>query len=108
MPETTYMEVDPRRDHSLRVPRPDLSVELQTPNACTRCHLDEQRIGEEKRPKLKQYADWLSAARDGDEEIKAELARVDPVTAARLAPDNREVVALLQQVIRQARSQTTP
>ena len=37
MPETTYMEVDPRRDHSIRIPRPDLSVSLGTPNACTRC-----------------------------------------------------------------------
>src|SRR5262249_5960464 len=28
MPATTYMVVDARRDHSLRVPRPDLSVKL--------------------------------------------------------------------------------
>ncbi len=34
------MLVDPRRDHSLRVPRPDLSVKLGTPNACTGCHLE--------------------------------------------------------------------
>ncbi len=40
MPETTYMVVDPRRDHSMRVPRPDLSVMLDTPNACTDCHQD--------------------------------------------------------------------
>jgi Tfp pilus assembly protein PilF len=38
MPTTTYMVVDPRRDHSLRVPRPDLSVQLGTPNACNGCH----------------------------------------------------------------------
>jgi len=40
MPSGTYMVVDPRHDHSFRVPRPDLSVELGTPNACTSCHLD--------------------------------------------------------------------
>jgi tetratricopeptide (TPR) repeat protein len=40
MPATTYMVVDPRRDHSFRVPRPDLSVTLGTPNACTSCHVD--------------------------------------------------------------------
>jgi tetratricopeptide (TPR) repeat protein len=40
MPATNYMVVDPRRDHSLRVPRPDLSVTLGTPNACTGCHTD--------------------------------------------------------------------
>ena len=40
MPTTTYMVVDPRHDHSFRVPRPDLSVTLGVPNACTRCHAD--------------------------------------------------------------------
>ncbi|MBA5776159.1 hypothetical protein H2509_03370 [Stappia sp. F7233] len=40
MPERTYMVVDRRRDHSLRIPRPDLSVALSTPNACTNCHGD--------------------------------------------------------------------
>ncbi len=34
----TYMIVDPRHDHSFRVPRPDLSVKLGTPNACNGCH----------------------------------------------------------------------
>ena len=38
MPATTYMVIDPRRDHSLRIPRPDLAVTLGTPNACTSCH----------------------------------------------------------------------
>jgi len=38
MPSTTYMVVDPRHDHSLRVPRPDESVTLGTPNACNSCH----------------------------------------------------------------------
>lgn len=41
MPERTYMVVDPRRDHSIRVPRPDLTVELGTPNACNGCHDDQ-------------------------------------------------------------------
>ena len=40
MPARTYMGVDARRDHSLRVPRPDLSVAIGTPNACTGCHPD--------------------------------------------------------------------
>jgi len=38
MPATTYMVIDPRHDHSLRIPRPDLSATLGTPNACTSCH----------------------------------------------------------------------
>jgi predicted CXXCH cytochrome family protein len=40
MPARTYMEVDRRRDHSLRVPRPDLGSTLGTPDACTGCHRD--------------------------------------------------------------------
>lgn len=40
MPTRTYMVIDARRDHSLRIPRPDLSVKLGTPNACTNCHTD--------------------------------------------------------------------
>ena len=35
-----YMVVHDRRDHSMRVPRPDLSVSIGTPNACTQCHAD--------------------------------------------------------------------
>jgi predicted CXXCH cytochrome family protein len=38
MPATTYMVIDPRRDHSLRIPRPDQSVQLGVPNACNACH----------------------------------------------------------------------
>lgn len=38
MPSKTYMVVDPRRDHSFRVPRPDLSAAIGVPNACTGCH----------------------------------------------------------------------
>jgi Flp pilus assembly protein TadD len=40
MPVKRYMVVDPRHDHSLRVPRPDRSVALGVPNACTGCHAD--------------------------------------------------------------------
>ena len=40
MPQRNYMVIDARADHSMRVPRPDLSVKLGTPNACTACHAD--------------------------------------------------------------------
>ena len=93
MPHTTYMALDERRDHSFRIPRPDLSVQLGTPNACTGCHLRDDRlpgavavagpsssralIAAKDRPQLKEYADWLRAAGQGDEGVKAHLARVD-------------------------------
>ena len=88
MPTTTYMEVDPRRDHSLRIPRPSLSVKFNTPNACTGCHVrtkdvpagqDVPKVAEglAARKDLKEYANWLLVARQGDEAVKAELARFD-------------------------------
>ena len=40
MPVVTYMVVDPRHDHSFRVPRPDLSATLGTPDVCAACHGD--------------------------------------------------------------------
>jgi predicted CXXCH cytochrome family protein len=40
MPERSYMVVDRRHDHSFRIPRPDLSVKIGTPNACNDCHRD--------------------------------------------------------------------
>ncbi len=79
MPATTYMDVDPRRDHSLRIPRPDLSVQLGTGNACTQCHLklDEKTKPMLERKDLKSYADWQRAAEHGDSTVKAELKRLD-------------------------------
>ena len=52
MSSRDYMVVDPRRDHSFRVPRPDLSETTDAPNACTACH-------------AKQGVEWAAAtARD--------------------------------------------
>ncbi len=75
MPETTYMVVDPRRDHSMRIPRPDRSVEYGTPNACTQCHSDRDERWAADRftswyPEPKQtFQNWAQAfvqARQGD------------------------------------------
>ena len=41
MPARNYMVIDARRDHSLRVPRPDLALSLRTPDACTTCHAEQ-------------------------------------------------------------------
>jgi Tfp pilus assembly protein PilF len=51
MPERVYMQIHRRRDHSIRVPRPDLSETIGTTNACNACHAKE-------RPR------WASAALD--------------------------------------------
>ncbi len=38
MPARTYMQVDSRRDHSFRVPRPDQAAITGAPDVCTSCH----------------------------------------------------------------------
>lgn len=37
-PTRDYMVVHARHDHSFRIPRPDVSAAIGTPNACTGCH----------------------------------------------------------------------
>jgi len=41
MPQTTYMQRDPRRDHGFHIPDPLMTRELGIPNACNRCHTDQ-------------------------------------------------------------------
>jgi predicted CXXCH cytochrome family protein len=41
MPSQVYMGVDARRDHSMRIPRPGVSLSTGSPNACTQCHDDQ-------------------------------------------------------------------
>ena len=76
MIQRTYMQVDPRRDHSFRIPRPDLTAALHTPNACNDCHDDQsatwsadhinQWYGPRPRPNEKpHFAYAIDAARKG-------------------------------------------
>lgn len=72
MPESTYMGVDPRRDHSLRIPRPDLSQKLSTPNACTGCHLQADR-----QYQVRDYQQRLKLAAQGNVEEANRLKAMD-------------------------------
>jgi tetratricopeptide (TPR) repeat protein len=90
MPEQLYMVVDWRADHSLRVPRPDLSQELGTPNACTQggCHDDKplqwsvdaflKWYGIARKP---HYGTVLADGRAGKSEARDDLIRLanDPL-----------------------------
>jgi len=85
MPATTYMVVDERRDHSIRVPRPDLSERLGTPNACNMCHADRsaswsaqavaQWFGEDRRRPW-HFGEAIHAAREGLPEAVELIARL--------------------------------
>jgi predicted CXXCH cytochrome family protein len=60
MPERPFMVVDWRADHSLRVPRPDLTQEIGVPNACNQsgCH-DDQTV----EWSVEHYQKWYGIAR---------------------------------------------
>ncbi|MCB0568732.1 MAG: tetratricopeptide repeat protein [Phaeodactylibacter sp.] len=73
MPGKYYMGNDFRRDHSFRIPRPDLSALYGTPNSCNGCHGDKtpewaaeavrKWYGPERPP---HFSPALAAARSGD------------------------------------------
>ncbi len=83
MPGRYYMGIDRRFDHSFRIPRPDLSVKLGTPNACINCHDDKTNAwaaqnvnkwyGEHKKA---HYATILSDALDGKPGADSGLLKV--------------------------------
>jgi len=68
MPPTNYMVVDARHDHSFRVPRPDRTIALGTPNACNQCHGD-------KTPRwaAEQVQTWYGKPAEGYEHYGAAL-----------------------------------
>lgn len=83
MPPRTYMGVDDRRDHSMRIPRPDLSIMAGTPNACTGCHTD--RDNEWARSALDEWGLRAVATGEDPAVAMAATARGDARGAARLA-----------------------
>ncbi|HET9716085.1 MAG TPA: tetratricopeptide repeat protein [Pseudolabrys sp.] len=98
MPARTYMVIDIRHDHSLRIPRPDLSVKLGTPNACNDCHTDKTaqwasdavtRWFGPNRKGFQTYADAFAAAAGNRSDARQRLVSVagDP-TAPNVARGN--------------------
>jgi tetratricopeptide (TPR) repeat protein len=77
MPAAPFMDIDWRRDHSLRIPRPQLSVDLQTPNACSQCHIGDVPVPEDRKDKLPHYWAWMRAAEAGDTEARRQLDQLD-------------------------------
>ena len=59
MPQTNYMIVDGRHDHSIRIPRPDLSLTTGSPNACNNCHASESFTWADKKMKRWYGKDWV-------------------------------------------------
>jgi predicted CXXCH cytochrome family protein len=85
MPASTYMVIDRRHDHGLRVPRPDLSAKLGIPNACNACHADKsaqwaaaaiESWHEGSRKGWQKYAEAFHAAWSGRADAAALLGAV--------------------------------
>ena len=83
MPGRYYMGIDHRYDHSMRIPRPDLSIKLGTPNACIVCHDDKNNqwalqnvskwYGEKRKP---HYGSILADAAEGKAGADSGLLRI--------------------------------
>jgi tetratricopeptide (TPR) repeat protein len=60
MPEQPFMVIDYRADHSLRVPRPDLTLDIGVPNSCGQsgCHDDQTAEWADEA-----YTNWYGQAR---------------------------------------------
>ena len=78
MPHRTYMDVDKRRDHSLRA-RPICPSNWEHRMPCGSCHVQDQlsSIAKDKQPELLEYADWLEAAEQGDEQVAEAVRKTD-------------------------------
>jgi tetratricopeptide (TPR) repeat protein len=85
MPTTTYMVVDPRHDHGFRIPRPDRTASLGTPNACNQCHRDRKadwtaaavkRWFPQPKPGYQTFAEAFAAAERGAPGVPRELVAV--------------------------------
>ena len=86
MPDKNYMVIDPRHDHSIRIPRPDQSIKFGTPNACNNCHNEKDAkwasdvVNEWYGDKIlsnNNYADIFYSSRNGmpdSEQLLSELA----------------------------------
>lgn len=76
MASRLYMVIDERRDHSFRIPRPDLSVTLGTSNACTNCHKKANQTNEWAAEAIKKWygekpsrePHWGPAIKEGREQ----------------------------------------
>jgi len=84
MIERIYMGIDGRRDHSFRIPRPDLSATLGTPSACSDCH--DSRTAEWA---AEAVASWFPDSVRRGEHVASAFAEVwkgksDPPTISRL------------------------
>ncbi len=95
MPSKTYMGVDNRRDHSIRVPRPDLSASIGTPNACTQCHPDRTAEWSAQR-----VADWFPNGRQTRPHYGVALyagrigaANAEPLLDALIADQDQSAIA---------------
>ncbi|WP_439184206.1 multiheme c-type cytochrome [Carboxylicivirga taeanensis] len=78
-----YMGVDYRRDHSFRVPRPDLSIKYDVPNACNQCHADKSNQWSENyitqwhgESRSHHFAETFDAARNGKAEALGQLKNI--------------------------------
>ncbi len=63
MASRTYMGIDDRRDHSFRIPRPDLHASIDAPLACNNCHDKDVLVAAGEQASRPHFGEILSEAR---------------------------------------------
>ena len=88
MPGRDYMGIDYRPDHSFRIPDPVLNAQIGSPDACLRCHVDQDTLWSQETVNkwygpgtTPHYGNIIANGRQGVAEAANELARLaaDPL-----------------------------
>lgn len=84
MPETTYMQIDPRREHNFTTPNPVTSRQSDSPDPCLACHNDQNREWSIQQmsflwPEHRERSDWF------------EIQQADLPTMVRFIADQQQV-----------------
>ncbi|HET8711481.1 MAG TPA: HEAT repeat domain-containing protein, partial [Spongiibacteraceae bacterium] len=94
-PAKKYMVIDARIDHSFRIPRPDLTLKIGTPNACNRCHSN-------KSPQWalaqiqKHHPDFSTASHYGEALAAGRDAKAGAVTRLRAVTVDKQYAAIVR------------
>lgn len=101
MPERTYMQVDPRREHNFTTPNPVTAQRADSPDPCLACHKNESRDWSIQQvsslwPKHRERSDWFEIQQAQLPAISRFIANSDGVPLYRASLLEQQAPALAQ------------